>query len=301
MKQYSKQNEKAKKQVLEFIVAEPCGLQDFLLKNIPNKSRNNIKSLLSFKEVFVDGVVITKFDYPLKQGQKVSINSAKNRASQPNELLEIIFEDEDIIVINKPCGLLSIATESEKQQTAYHMLTDYVKQSNPNNRVFAVHRLDRDTSGVLMVAKNEKMKRALQDNWADLVKERAYVAVGEGMLEKKSSTIKSWLKETKTMLMYSAPKSSGGLEAITNYKVIKENKNYSLLEVSLKTGRKNQIRVHMKDIGYSVVGDKKYDSSSNPLKRLGLHANRLVVIHPFTKEVMNFEATLPKSFLGLFA
>jgi len=290
-----------KKTVLEFTVIEPCGLQDFLLRYVPNKSRNNIKSLLSFKEVFVDGVMTTKFDYPLQQGQKVSIHSAKNRASQPNELLEIIFEDENIIVINKPCGLLSIATENEKQQTAYHMLTDYVKGANQKNRVFAVHRLDRDTSGVLMVAKNEKMKLALQDNWADLVKERAYVAVVEGIVEKKSGTIKSWLKETKTMLMYSAPKSSGGLEAITNYKVIKENKNYSLLDITLKTGRKNQIRIHMKDIGHSVVGDKKYDSSSNPLKRLGLHANRLVVVHPFSKEEMSFEASLPKSFMGLLS
>jgi 23S rRNA pseudouridine1911/1915/1917 synthase len=299
LKQYRTQ-EKTNKPVLEFTVKEQAQLMDFLIQNIPNKSRNNIKSLLAFKEVFVDGIMTTKFDYPLQAGQIVSINTSKSRTSKPPELLEIIFEDDDIIVINKPSGLLSIATESEKQQTAYHMLTDYVKQANQKNRVFAVHRLDRDTSGVLMVAKNEKMKLALQDNWANLVKERAYVAVVEGILEKKSDTIKSWLKETKTMLMYSTPKSSGGLEAITNYNVIKENKNYSLLEVSLKTGRKNQIRVHMKDIGHSVVGDKKYDGKSDPLKRLGLHANRLVVVHPFTKEVMRFEAALPKCFNGLF-
>lgn len=292
--------EDSPKSDMELTVTEPARLLDFLLLRLSGKSRNNVKSLLAHKEVLVDGAVVTQYDHELHAGQVVSIARPSGRVQKPDSGLDIIYEDSDLIVINKPAGLLSIATEKEKELTAYHLLTDYVRSANPKNRVFAVHRLDRDTSGVLMVAKNEEMKLALQDNWSELVSVRGYMAVVEGQLSEKSGRIQSWLKQTKTMMMYSSGKAGDGLEAITNYRVIKENTGYSLLDIQLETGRKNQIRVHMKDLGHPVAGDKKYGAKTNPLKRLGLHAYQLELRHPFSHEVMCFEAKTPKGFQALF-
>jgi 23S rRNA pseudouridine1911/1915/1917 synthase len=173
-----------------------------------------------------------------------------------------------------------MASDVEKQYTAYHQLTDYVRRSNPENRIFIVHRLDRDTSGVMLFAKNEEVKHLLQDAWKELVVDRAYVAVVQGRVEKKEGTIKSWL--------------------LTQYKVLQSTAKYSLLEIRLETGRKNQIRVHMKDIGHSIVGDKKYGSTINPITRLGLHAHILAFHHPITGELMRFETEVPKKFSRLF-
>lgn len=284
----------------EFVVTSESGLLDFLLLKMSNKSRNNAKSLLTHKEVLVDGEIITKHDYMLKVGQKIQISPSLNRGEKRKDLVSVIYEDNDFIVINKPSGLLSIATDKEREITAYHLLTDYVKRSNPKARVFVVHRLDRDTSGVLMVAKNEKMKLALQDNWEELVSKRCYFAIVEGQVEKKTDRIQSWIKQTKTFFMYSSYKSGDGLMAITNYQVISENSNYSLMDIQLETGRKNQIRVHMKDIGHCVVGDKKYGAKTDPLKRLGLHAYKLQFRHPVTNEIMCFETQLPQKFKALF-
>lgn len=293
-------NKKHKKETTkEFIVNEPSGLLEFLLLNLSNLSRNNVKSLLLYREVFVDGTVITQYNYPLRVGQKIRINKAMNLPKEQQDELNIIYEDDDIIVINKPAGLLSIATDKEKEHTAYNMLTAYVRLSDPENRIFSIHRLDRDTSGVLMVAKNEKIKFAFQDNWANLVTQRRYVAIVEGKVSEKNGRIKSWLKETRTMLMYSSNVVGDGVEAITNYNVLKENADFSLLDISLETGRKNQIRVHMKDIGHNIVGDKKYGSKTNPLKRLCLHAYKLEIKHPFTNELMTFETPFPKAFNAL--
>lgn len=279
-------------------VKEPCGLLEFLLVSLSNRSRNNVKSLLAHEEVLIDGSAITQFDYPLVAGQTVKIIRTVNRGEK--NALDIIYEDDELVVINKPAGLLSIATEKEKDNTAYHMLTDYVQKNNPAARIFAVHRIDRDTSGVLIVAKNEKIKFALQNDWANLVSKRGYLALVEGELSEKSGTIHSWLLETKTMMMYSSSIPGTGLEAITEYKVLRENSKYSLLDIQLETGRKNQIRVHMKDIGHSVVGDRKYGAKTNPLRRLGLHAYKLELKHPFTDKVLYFEAQIPKGFNFLF-
>jgi len=291
----------ASKPNLEFVVAEPGGLLDFLLLRLSNKSRNTVKSLLTHGEVSVDGAVVTQYDTVLHPGQKIEIDRSAAEGKKQKSALDILYEDGDMIVINKPAGLLTIASDQEKKLTAYRLLTDYVRTKDPGNRIFAVHRLDRDTSGVLVAAKNERMKLALQDNWADLVSERRYVAVVEGRLEGKSGRIRSWLKETKTFLVYSSPRAGDGLEAITDYRVINETAKYSLLDIDLKTGRKNQIRVHMKDIGHNVAGDKKYGAKTDPLKRLGLHAYKLELKHPFSGEVMCFETPFPKSFTSLFA
>lgn len=285
---------------MDFTVTEPIGLFDFLLLRLSNKSRNYVKSLLTRGEIFVDGRQTTQYDTFLKAGQKIRIKQTVVREKKEKGTLEILYEDSDLIVVNKPAGLLTIASDKEKTATAYHLLTDYVRQKDPRSRIFIVHRLDRDTSGILMFAKNEQIKLALQDNWSELVSDRGYVAVVEGQLKEKSGQIRSWLKQTKTLIVYSSHRKGDGLEAITDYQVIHETPEYSFLEIHLQTGRKNQIRVHMKDIGHSVVGDKKYGSQTDPLKRLGLHAYKLEFKHPFTGNMMCFQTKIPKKFTSLF-
>lgn len=211
----------------------------------------------------------------------------------------ILYEDGDLLVINKPAGLLSIASDKEKERTAYYWMTDYVRHGNPDARIFIVHRLDRDTSGVLMVAKNEQMKQALQERWNELVQVRGYTAVVEGRLPESKGRIHTWLKETKTMLMYSSDRDGEGLEAITDYEVIGTDLEYSLVDIRLRTGRKNQIRVHMKEQGCPVAGDKKYGAKTNPFHRLGLHAGVLEVEHPFTGKTLSFRAEIPSLFFRI--
>jgi 23S rRNA pseudouridine1911/1915/1917 synthase len=298
---YGKQgNLKAKERQTRLLVSEPYELMQFLQDKLPSKGRNNIKSLLSHRQVIVDNQVITQYNHPLHTGQEVVINWSLVRDEETIRGLKIIYEDPEIIVIDKPAGILSIASDKEKNNTAYHQLTDYVRINNPDNRIFIVHRLDRDTSGVMLFAKNEEVKHLLQDSWKELVVDRAYIAVVEGYVKENKDTVRSWLLQTKTQMMYSSSKPGDGLEAITHYKMLQANAKYSLLEIRLETGRKNQIRVHMKDIGHSIIGDKKYGATTNPIARLGLHAHILAFKHPVTGELMRFETEVPKIFSRLF-
>ena len=299
MKKYRQDHKGSNRQTL-LNVAQPEELMKFLIEQMPDKSRNNIKSLLSHRQVLVDGQVVTKYNHPVKVGQEVSINWALVRDEKPVRGLHILYEDADIIIIDKPAGLLSIASDKEKERTAYHQLTEYVRTKDPENRIFIVHRLDRETSGVMLFAKNEDIKHSLQDNWKEAVVDRAYIAVVEGQVEKKEGKIRSWLQETKTRLVYSSSSPGEGQEAVTCYKVLETGAGYSLLEIRLETGRKNQIRVHMKDIGHSIIGDKKYGAMTNPIGRLGLHAHILAFYHPVSGELMRFETEVPKKFSQLF-
>lgn len=294
-------NIKGQKPDTELISDVESELLPFLLDRLKGKSRNNVKSLLTHKEVVVNGKIVTRHDHRLYVGSKVTIRGQARGGAKniPSKMLDIIYEDNEIIVIDKPAGLLSIATEREKENTAYRMLMEYVKSDDPNARVYIVHRLDRDTSGVLLIAKNEQIKHALQDNWNDNVIKRGYICVVEGMPKEKDGAIRSWLLETKTHLMYSSKTHGDGLEAITSYKVIEAGEKYALLDINLETGRKNQIRVHMKDMGNSIAGDKKYGAKTNPLRRLCLHANLLELTHPVTGAHLRFEAKLPKGFSSL--
>ena len=289
-----------KEQRTHFLVSEPVELLKFLGEQLTDKSRNNIKSLLTHRQVLLDGQVVTQYNQPLKVGQELVINWTLVRDEQQDSKLKILYEDAQILVIDKPAGLLSIASDKVKEYTAYHQLTEFVRNKNPGDRIFIVHRLDRDTSGVMLFAKNEEIKHQLQDNWKETVIDRAYVAVVEGKVEKQEGTCNSWLKETKTKLMYSSSIQGEGQEAITRYKVLQTNKKYSLLELRLETGRKNQIRVHMKDLGHSIIGDKKYGAQTNPIGRLALHAHILAFHHPVTGELMRFETEVPKKFTTLF-
>lgn len=283
----------------QFKVKKECELLEFLLETFSNQSRNSVKSLLSSHRVSVDGAPTSQFNFKLYPEDTVIISNAPIRRKTRSNL-PIIYEDDDLIVINKPSGLLSIASDNEKSSTAYRMLSDYVQQKDKHNRIFVVHRLDEDTSGVLMVAKNVKIQQALQNNWNDIVKKRGYYAIVEGVMEKKSDTIKSYLKKNSQNLMYSSKKAGDGQLAITHYKVIKGNDKYTLLDVNIDTGRKNQIRVHLGEKGHHIIGDDKYGEPANPIKRLGLHAYELDLIHPFTGKLVKFMAPMPKIFDELF-
>ena len=230
---------------------------------------------------------------------KVQISNVRGQKEFRSSLLKIVYEDAYLIVVEKREGLLSIATNSEKERTAHSILNEYVQRSAREHRVFIVHRLDRDTSGLMVFAKDAKTKQKLQDNWEEIVTDRRYVAVVSGYVEQDSGTITSWMKDNKMFVSYSSMSNNGGDKAITHYKVIKRANGYSLLELELETGRKNQIRVHMQDIKHPVIGDEKYGDGVNPIGRLGLHAFKLYFYHPVTGELMKFETPYPSAFKNL--
>ena len=287
-------------------------LLEFLLRKC-NTSRNNVKSLLVRKQVLVNGKVVTQYNYilakddevklarkPMKDGVVATQSVAKNAKKQPPKprlTLKIIHEDEDFLVVDKPVGLLSVESDKE-HECAYSYAVDYLQKQDKTARPFVLHRIDKETSGVLIFAKNVKIHSMLKMHWAEQVQTREYFAVVEGVPENKSGTITSYLKENANNLVYSTSDPSGQ-KAITHYEVVSENGDYALLRVKIDTGRKNQIRVHMKSIGHAVVGDEKYGSEKNPLERLGLHASKLEFIHPVTKELLTFTSPLPPSFRGL--
>jgi len=273
-------------------VTAPSELLQFLIEKFPEKSRTAIKSLLGHKQVTVDDMVTTKFDHPLKKGQMVFLNKKRSDEKPRFRGLRIVHD--------KASGMLSMASETEKQKTAYSILSEYVKRFNPKNLIFIVHRLDRDTSGLMMFAKSKHIQEVLQTDWNNAIIERSYIAVVEGCVETPEGTVTSWLRENKAMVMYSSQTPDDGQKAITHYKVLKSNKLFSMLDVKLETGRKNQIRVHMKDIGFPVTGDKKYGGKLNPIGQMGLHARVLAFKHPVTGKALRFDTPIPGKFLKLF-
>nr|WP_238188485.1 RluA family pseudouridine synthase [Paenibacillus sp. L3-i20] len=284
----------------QYVVSEPNELLVFLLLKRSDLGRNSVKSILARGQVSVNDRVVKAYNFPLEAGQTVSIRMDRVVEEQPLVGLNILHEDADIIVIRKEAGLLSVASDTEKEVTAYRQLMTHVRTKDSNARIFIVHRLDRDTSGVMLFAKSEKVQQQLQTTWQESVKERSYVALVEGWVRKSEGTITSWLRESSTMKMYSSSRANDGLHAVTHYKTIQTNKAFTLLEVILETGRKNQIRVHMEDIGHPIVGDKKYGSKSRIIGRLGLHARVLAFEHPTTGKIMRFETDIPKLFLNPF-
>ncbi|MFW5831488.1 MAG: RluA family pseudouridine synthase [Prolixibacteraceae bacterium] len=296
----SLQNKSSKQNSLSFTVTENSLLMDFLKTQMPHKSRNNIKSLLSHKQVLVEGKPVSQFNFPLSPGQKVEISSNRILPEQKFREYSIVYEDHHLLVIDKMAGLLSMATENEKRNTAYSLLSNHVKKQDKGNKIFIVHRLDRETSGLMLFAKSEPVKIKLQEFWNETVLERTYIAVVEGMVEKQEGTISSYLSEDKVFKMHSSQTPKDGKKAVTHFSVLKKNKGYSLLKVNLETGRKNQIRIHMKEMGHPVAGDKKYGATTNPMKRLGLHAMKITFIHPVTGEKMKFETKIPRTFRRLF-
>ncbi len=281
-------------------VSEATQLMDFLLAKMGGMSRSSVKSLLGHRQVTVNEKVVTQFDYMLKAADSVVINSTRGNVELVHPKLRIIFEDSDLIVVEKKEGLLTVTTGRESETTAFLILKNYVKKSSTRNKIYTVHRLDRETSGVILFAKHSDAQHILRDNWHEIVTKRVYVAVVEGKVEKESDRIVSWLTENEVSLKISSSRTdNGGKEAITNYRVIKSNDEFSLLEIELETGRKNQIRVHMESIGHPIVGDRKYGSTTT-IGRLALHARVLEFYHPMTSEPLHFETPVPREFLKVF-
>lgn len=267
-------------------------LLDYLYNNL-DMPKKRIKQYLTHGSIFVNNNRTTKYNYKLVPGMNIVIDTdSKNKKTLP---FDILFEDEHIIVVNKPSGLLTIATEKEKDKTLYHTVREYLVSKNKFAKVFIVHRLDKDTSGIVVLAKDEKTKNKLQENWNEYVTLREYVAVVHGHLKNESDRVVQKLKETKTNLVYPT-KDEDGKEAITNYKVIKENENYSMVSINIETGRKNQIRVAFQTLRNPIVGDKKYGDPRDKESRLYLHANRLKMYYPELKKDILFETTTPNEF-----
>lgn len=276
-----------------YIVKEKNTLLEYILKYIePN--RKKAKNLLSNKAILINNKNISQFNYQLHINDKIEIKKFTNTKIQ--DKINIIYEDEHIIVINKPAGLLTVATDKEKNHTLYSMVSDYIKGKNKYNKIFIIHRLDKDTSGIIIFAKDEKTKKLYQDNWNNLVKYRGYTAIVEGIPEKSENQVTLYLKENKNLKVYP---SKDGEKAITKYKVKKTNKKYSLLDIEILTGKKNQIRATMEYLKHPIVGDIKYGSKDKSLGRLGLHAHKLIVTNPINKKEMTFEARIPNSFIKI--
>lgn len=282
----------------ELVVGEPCRVLDLLLANVKGKSRNAVKNLLTRRQVLVDGQVVTRHDTPLTPGQILVIlpPSAPAPADLP---FPICYEDDWLLAIEKPAGLLTVASDKERERTAYRMVLERQRAKDEKAQLHVVHRLDQDTSGLLLFTKSREVKEKLQESWETAVKERVYVAVVSGTPKEREGVMRSFLKETKTHLVYST-NDPRGKEAITEYQVKKSENGYSLLELFLHTGRKNQIRVHMKDLGCPVVGDRKYGGEKSPIGRLCLHASRLTFTHPVTGETVALTSRKPRDFNRLF-
>ena len=292
---------KAQNQYTDYFVREPMELMEFLASKMPQASRTKLKSLLTKRVVFVDNVITTQYNFPLQPGMKVQISRDKHTHEFRSNLLRIVYEDAYLIVVEKREGLLSVGTERERERTASTILNEYLRRQDRRSRVYVVHRLDRDTSGLMMFAKDEKTQHTLRDNWHELVFDRRYVAVVTGEMERDQGTVHSWLTD-RTLYVHSSPVDDGGKESVTHYRTIKRTKGLSLVELHLETGRKNQIRVHMQDLGHPVVGDGRYGLEDfNPIGRLALHAFKLCFHHPVTGEEMRFETPYPAEFEKLFA
>lgn len=280
-------------------VNEAAELLPFLLTHLENEGRNKIKAILARGQVSINGKPVTQHNHPLAAGDTVVVTREKAVELPPLIGLRVLFEDKDIIVVDKEAGLLSVSSPQETELTAYRQLTDYVRASNSHSRIYVVHRLERDMSGVMLFAKNEAAQEALKNAWQDTVEDRQYAAVVEGIVRKPEGTVTSWLKENKALKMYSSRIPNDGEHAVTHYKLLQANRQNSLLQIHLDTGIKNQIRAHMQDIGHPIAGDKKYGAETKTIHRLGLHAQSLTFDHPGTGQSMRFESPIPKSFMTL--
>lgn len=283
---------------LEIPVREATTLMEFLLKQM-GISRNRAKDLLSGRAVTVDRKLTTQYDTPLSPGQLVRVSRHRQSTMLVSKYVKIVYEDKDLVVIEKSAGILSMAATA-KQYSIKNILDEYFVKRHFKCTAHVVHRLDRDTSGLMMYAKNRETALVLEENWKETVYDRRYMAVLCGNMPQEGGTERSYLKDNKAFITYSSATDNGGKLAITHYRRLRCNENFTLAEMKLETGRKNQIRVHMADIGFPIAGDKKYGNAVDPLGRLCLHAYRLNFIHPITGEDMQFETPVPKKFLKLF-
>lgn len=284
----------------QFKVKQSCGLLDFLIENKIKKSKNAIQSVLRRRLITVNGKLVTQFDHALKAGDKVAVMKT-DQAKKVQRLkgMTIVYEDDRIIVIDKEAGMLSVATDKEQLKTVYGVLTAYVKKKKDINKIFVVHRLDRDVSGLMVFAKDLDTQGKFQRQWNYVVPVYNMTAIVNGTMPAQEGTIRSWLTENKNFQVFSDSYDNGGLEAITHYKVLKSNDQYSYVEFRQETRRKNQIRAQMQQLQRPIVNDRKYGATSTPLRHLALQASTMHIKHPGTGKMMEFNSPMSKVALKL--
>ena len=272
-------------------VEEEGLLLETILKLFNEQSHKKLKSYLKNNSIFVNGKSITAYNYKVKKNDIIEIR--KDYKTHKKCPLKILYEDEYFLVIEKPAHLLTIATTKEKEKTAYHMMRQFIKERNSKDKIFILHRLDKDTSGVVIFVKDERVKELLQNDWNNLIEDREYIAVVPKGI-KSYTNYTCYLKEDNNYKVH-VTNDKNGKKAITSITVLKENKNYSLIKINIKTGRKNQIRAVLSHLGYPVVGDTKYGSDIKA-KRLLLHASKIILTNPKNKKKYTFESKLPREF-----
>lgn len=301
MKQTAKPQRNARRDNVQRItIDQPCTLIEAAQKVLTDHSASKIKSMLKHNQFAVNGMPSTKYNRPIEPGDELQINfdGSFRTFSSPN--LKIVYEDDDIIVVDKAYGVLSTSAGRNTTGTVYSIMRDYVKQNNEKARVFVVHRLDRDTSGLMILARSQKAREKMVENWSNIVSRRLYVAVAEGLMEKDSGTVRNFLVDDENNYeVHETDDSKLGQLAVTKYATLERGQRNSLVELEMRTGRKNQIRVHLRGLGHPVSGDRKYGGHSNPIRRLALHATIIEMQHPVTGKALRFESPVPDNFLTL--
>lgn len=282
-----------------YTVEEDAQLLDWLIANLKGLSRNKVKDTLHGRGIKVNGKVVTQFDYPLTRGMKISVSKSKKNDTFKSRYVNLVYEDPYLVVIEKKPGILSMAA-GHKSLNVKTVLDDYFRQTKQRCTAHVVHRLDRDTSGLMVYAKDMQTEQTLEHEWHNIVYDRRYVAVVSGEMEEDEGTIANWLKDNKAYVTYSSPVDNGGKYAVTHFHVLDRTTEHSLVEYKLETGRKNQIRVHSADMNHPVCGDVKYGNGDDPIHRLCLHAYMLHFFHPVTRARMEFETPIPSQFRMLF-
>jgi len=285
--------------IKEYNVTEETTLLPFLIKTLSGLSRTEIKSMLKYKHIALKGSAVTQFDTPLVPGDIVEVNFGRSFYKFNHPQIKVLYEDKWMIVIEKASGLLSVANDTAREKNAFHIVRDYVRHDNPDAELYVCHRLDQYTSGILMFSKDEDMMHELRANWDYYVKERRYVCVTENVPLRKEDTIESLLTQNDRMQVFSTSDEEKGRLAVTHYKVLQSRGRYALVDVEIFTGKKNQIRVHMSEMGCPIAGDMKYGAETNPVRRLMLHNYRLSFIHPVSGELMRFTLPTPAVFRKL--
>lgn len=282
---------------VRFMVKENCELMIFLMTKMSGISRTKVKNMLSNGLVWVDDEVVSQYNFMLQPGMQVRIGKKEEKRKFTSKWMRIVFEDKYIVVVEKREGIVTNSPTDEV--SIQRVLNNYFEFTRQRCRAHTVHRLDKHTSGLLIFAKDKKISFMFEKNWKDIISDRRYVAVVEGFMEKEYGTVESYLKDNRMFVSYSSDTDDGGKHAITHYKTLKRKPDFSLVELRLETGRKNQIRVHMHDLKHPIVGDEKYGSTSDPIKRVALHAYKLSFTHPMTNEELSFETPIPTNFMQL--
>lgn len=282
-----------------YTVEEDAQLLDWLIANLKGLSRNKVKDTLHGRGIKVNGKIVTLFDYPLTRGMKISVSKSKKNDTFKSRYVNLVYEDPYLVVIEKKPGILSMAA-GHKSLNVKTVLDDYFRQTKQRCTAHVVHRLDRDTSGLMVYAKDMQTEQTLEHEWHNIVYDRRYVAVVSGEMEEDEGTIANWLKDNKAYVTYSSPVDNGGKYAVTHFHVLDRTTEHSLVEYKLETGRKNQIRVHSADMNHPVCGDVKYGNGDDPIHRLCLHAYMLHFFHPVTRARMEFDTPIPSQFRMLF-